>query len=30
MCLYEKLGFIKTDAYYDNPLPDVIYWQLDL
>ena len=30
MRLYEKLGFKKTDAYYKNPLPGVIYWKLNL
>ena len=28
--LYESLGFVRTDPYYDNPLPDVVYWKLDL
>lgn len=28
--LYKKLGFIKIDAYYDNPMDDVIYMKLDL
>jgi putative acetyltransferase len=23
--LYQALGFVTTDAYYENPLPDVIY-----
>ena len=30
MSLYEQLGFKKIDAYYDNPLADVVYWELDL
>ena len=30
MHLYESLGFKKIDAYYSNPLPDVVYWELDL
>lgn len=30
ICLYESLGFVRTEAYYDNPLPDVVYWKLDL
>lgn len=28
--LYEGLGFAQRDAYYPNPLPDVVYWQLQL
>jgi GNAT superfamily N-acetyltransferase len=30
MRLYESLGFVKTEPYYPNPLPDVVYWKLDL
>ncbi len=25
--VYERLGFRHIDAYYDNPLPGVIYWE---
>lgn len=28
--LYESLGFVRTEPYYDNPLPDVVYWKLEL
>ncbi len=27
IALYEGLGFMKTSAYYDNPLPDVVYFR---
>ena len=28
--LYEKLGFKEIKPYYENPLDDVVYWELDL
>ena len=28
--LYESLGFRRGKPYYENPLPDVLYWELDL
>jgi ribosomal protein S18 acetylase RimI-like enzyme len=28
--LYESLGFKRIPAYYENPLPRVVYWELDL
>ncbi|MGD9098741.1 MAG: GNAT family N-acetyltransferase [Desulfobacterales bacterium] len=30
MRLYESLGFRRIDPYYGNPLPGVVYWELDL
>ncbi len=30
MRLYEKVGFRRTKPYYENPLPGVVYWKLDL
>jgi len=30
MRLYESLGFRRINPYYENPLPDVVYWELKL
>ncbi len=30
MGLYKSLGFKRVDPYYDNPLPGVTYWELQL
>lgn len=28
--LYEKYGFQRRDAYYNSPLPNVLYYELIL
>ena len=28
--VYQGLGFRRRGAYYHNPLPNVVYWELDL
>ncbi|MEW6673786.1 MAG: GNAT family N-acetyltransferase [Thermodesulfobacteriota bacterium] len=30
MSIYESLGFVRTEPYYQNPLAGVVYWKLDL
>jgi len=30
MGIYESLGFVRIEPYYNNPLPGVVYWRLDL
>ncbi len=30
MTLYQSLGFRQTQPYYENPLPEVVYWELPL
>ncbi len=28
--MYSTMGFEKTEPYYSNPIPDAVYWKLDL
>lgn len=28
--MYQRLGWSRTPAYYNNPVPDVVFYQLDL
>lgn len=30
MYIYETLGFRRTGPYYHNPIPGVVYWELNL
>ena len=30
IALYKSIGFVRTKPYYENPLPGVVYWKLDL
>ena len=30
LALYKRLGFVARSAYYDNPLPDVVYLEMRL
>jgi len=28
--MYRRFGWVETPAYYDNPIPDVVFYELDL
>jgi len=28
--IYKSLGFVETEPYYNNPLPDVVFFELNL
>ena len=30
MKLYKSLGFVKIEPYYNNPHPEVVFFELDL
>ncbi|NOY06402.1 MAG: GNAT family N-acetyltransferase [Chlorobi bacterium] len=30
MRLYESFGFREIEPYYDNPMTDVVYWELEI
>ncbi len=28
--MYQRLGWVETPAYYDNPIPDIVFYKLEL